>query len=33
LAREEQNFLDRRRGAKLAQLDRAPLRAQMGCKD
>jgi hypothetical protein len=33
LAREEQNFLDQRRGAKLAQLDRAPLRAQMGCKD
>jgi hypothetical protein len=33
LAREEQNFLQRRRGAKLTQLDRAPLRAQMGCKD
>ena len=33
LVREEQNFFERRRGAKLAQLDRAPLRAQMGCKD
>lgn len=33
LVREEQNFLERRRGAKLAPLDRAPLRAQMGCKD
>lgn len=33
LVREEQNFLERRRGAKLALLDRAPLRAQMGCKN
>ncbi len=33
LVREEQNFLERRRGAKLAPLDRAPLRAQMGCKN
>ncbi len=33
LVREEQNFHERRRGAKLAPLDRAPLRAQMGCKD
>ena len=33
LVRDEQNFLKRRRGAKLALLDRAPLRAQMGCKN
>ena len=33
LVREEQNFLERRAGARLAALDRAPLRAQMGCKD
>ena len=33
LVREEQNFLERRTGAKLPPLDRAPLRAQMGCKD
>jgi hypothetical protein len=33
LVREEQNFLKRRRGAKLASIDRAPLRAQMGCKN
>lgn len=33
LVREEQNFLERRRGAKLAQVDRAALRAQMGCRD
>lgn len=33
LVREEQNFLERRRGVKLAPIDRAPLRAQMGCKD
>ena len=33
LVREEQNFLERRRGANQAPLDRAPLRAQMGCKD
>ena len=33
LVREEQNFLERRPGAKLPPLDRAPLRAQMGCKD
>ena len=33
LVREEQNFLERRPGARLAPLDRAPLRAQMGCKD
>lgn len=33
LVREEQNFLERRPGAGVAALDRAPLRAQMGCKD
>ena len=33
LVREEQNFLERRRGAELALVNRAPLRAQMGCKD
>lgn len=33
LVREEQNFVERRRGAKLALLDRAPLRVQMGCKN
>ena len=32
LVREEQNFLERRRGEKLALVDRAPLRAQMGCR-
>ena len=32
LVREEQNFVERRRGAKLAQLDRVSLRAEMGCK-
>ena len=33
LVREEQNFLERRLGAKLALPDRASLRAQMGCKN
>lgn len=33
LVREEQNFVERRRSAKIALLDRAPLRAQMGCKN
>ena len=32
LAREEQNYADRQMGS-LSSLDRAPLRAQMGCKD
>lgn len=33
LVREEQNFVERRRDADRTPLDRAPLRAQMGCKD
>ena len=34
LVREEQNLVERRAsGKKIASLDRAPLRAQMGCKD
>jgi hypothetical protein len=33
LVREEQNLLARETGKKVASLDRAPLRAQMGCKD
>ena len=32
LVREEQNFIDRKKRG-IASLDRAPLRAQMGCKD
>jgi hypothetical protein len=33
LTREEQNLLDKATAAKLASIDRQPLRAQMGCKD
>lgn len=33
LVREEQNFVERRRSGGVAQLDRAPLRARMGCND
>ena len=33
LTREEQNLLDKATAKKLASIDRAPLRAQMGCKD
>ena len=32
LVREEQNFIDRKKRG-IASLDRAPLRAQMGCRD
>jgi hypothetical protein len=33
LSREEQNLLDKATAAKLASIDRQPLRVQMGCKD
>ena len=33
LTREEQNIFDKARAKNLASIDRAPLRAQMGCKD